>query len=85
MNDQDTFPPEIAGRFRTQRRAQAATCFRPSSAAFSATPSREIESVLRRIDLVPWWTFGIARHFLHREARALAIAGKLNIAPRADL
>ena len=25
--------------------------------------------MLRRIDLVPWWTFGIARHFLKREAR----------------
>ena len=45
------------------------------------TDSGEIEAVLRRIDLVPWWTFGIARHLSHREARALALAGDLDIAP----
>src|SRR5437660_10179980 len=42
----------------------------------------EIDAVMRRIDGVPWWTRPIARHFLKREARALAIAGTLGIAPR---
>jgi hypothetical protein len=45
------------------------------------TASGERDAVLRRIDGVPWWTFGLARHFLHREARALDRAGPLGIAP----
>ncbi|HVX92301.1 MAG TPA: serine/threonine protein kinase [Xanthobacteraceae bacterium] len=36
----------------------------------------DIDAVLRRIDTVPWWTPLIARHFLRREARALARAPK---------
>ncbi|MCC7347554.1 MAG: serine/threonine protein kinase [Variibacter sp.] len=42
----------------------------------------EAEAVLRRIDQVPWWSFLVARHFLQREARALAAIGMLGIAPR---
>lgn len=45
-------------------------------------PDGEIEAVLRRIDRVPWWTRQIARHLLKREARALAAAGALGIAPK---
>jgi len=45
-------------------------------------PDGEIDAVLRRIDGVPWWTRAIARHFLNREARALAVAGSLDIAPQ---
>jgi predicted Ser/Thr protein kinase len=41
----------------------------------------EVDAVLRRIDEVPWWARAIARHFLVREARALAIAGELGIGP----
>ncbi len=37
--------------------------------------------MLRRIDEVPWWSFGVARHLFARERRALAIAGELGIAP----
>lgn len=47
-----------------------------------ALPQGEVDAVLRRIDCVPWWTKPIARHFLHREARALATAGELGVAPR---
>jgi hypothetical protein len=46
-----------------------------------ATADGEVEAVLRRIDEVPWWAFPIARHLFAREQRALAIAGKLGIAP----
>jgi hypothetical protein len=46
-----------------------------------ATPVGEVEAVLRRIDEVPWWSFGIARHLFARERRALAVAGDLGIAP----
>ena len=37
-----------------------------------ATPQGEVEAVLRRIDEVPWWTYGFARHLFKRERRALA-------------
>ncbi len=45
-------------------------------------PPDDVEAVLRRIDEVPWWSFGLARHLFARERRALAIAGELGIAPR---
>lgn len=80
MEPQDTFPAEIAGRFRTTVVLKR-DVFSTVERGFFSDSGNEIESVLRRIDLVPWWTFGIARHFLHREARALAIAGTLDIAP----
>src|SRR5512132_1532886 len=46
-----------------------------------ASSSGDVEAVLRRIDEVPWWSFGLARHLFARERRALAIAGKLGVAP----
>ncbi len=46
-----------------------------------ATPTGDVEAVLRRIDEVPWWSFGLARHLFARERRALARAGKLGVAP----
>src|SRR5262249_39722145 len=45
------------------------------------TRAGDVDAVLRRIDEVPWWTFGVARHLFARERRALAIAGELGIAP----
>src|ERR1041384_6910629 len=44
-------------------------------------PDGEVDAVARRIDQVPWWTFAVARNFLAREARALAVVGPLGIAP----
>ncbi len=46
------------------------------------TPACEVPAILRRIDQVPWWSRPIARHFLAREARALALAGPTKIAPQ---
>src|SRR5438105_4018344 len=43
------------------------------------TDGGEVEAVLRRIDEVPWWTAGLAIHFLGRERKALAAAGSLGI------
>jgi predicted Ser/Thr protein kinase len=80
MDQQDSLPAEIAGRFRTHVVLKR-DVFSTVERGFFTDRGREIESVLRRIDLVPWWTFGIARHFLHREARALSVAGELDIAP----
>src|SRR5262249_4456266 len=45
------------------------------------TRAGDVDAVLRRIDEVPWWSFGVARHLFAREQRALAIAGELGIAP----
>jgi AMP-binding enzyme len=46
-----------------------------------ATPSGDVDAVLRRIDEVPWWSFAVARHLFARERRALEVAGALGIAP----
>jgi hypothetical protein len=46
------------------------------------TDTGEVEAVLRRIDEVPWWIFGLALHLFARERRALAAAGGLGVAPR---
>jgi hypothetical protein len=46
-----------------------------------AGPNGDADAVVRRIDAVPWWSRLIARHFLRREARALAAIGSAKIAP----
>jgi AMP-binding enzyme len=44
-------------------------------------PNGEVDAVMRRIDMVPWWSRPLAKHFLEREVRALRVAGPLGIAP----
>ena len=44
-------------------------------------PDGALEAVARRIDRVPRWSYALARNFLAREARALAVVGPLGIAP----
>jgi hypothetical protein len=80
MTSHDTLPTEAEGRFRTEVVLKQ-DVFSTVERGFFLAPAGETESVMRRIDLVPWWSFGIARHFLKREARALTIAGRLKIAP----
>ena len=80
MSDQDNIPSELAGRFRS-RVVLKQDVFSTVERGTFLTPGGEIEAVLRRIDLVPWWSRRIARHFLKREARGLAIAGSIGIAP----
>jgi hypothetical protein len=43
--------------------------------------SGEVDAVLRRIDLVPWWSYLPARHLFGRERRALALARGLDVGP----
>ena len=43
--------------------------------------SGEVDAVLRRIDLVPWWSYIPARHLFARERRALALARGLKVGP----
>lgn len=81
MTSPDSLPAEIAGRFRSTVVLKQ-DVFSTVERGLFRSGEGEVEAVLRRIDLVPWWTFGIARHFLKREARALAIAGALDIAPK---
>jgi predicted Ser/Thr protein kinase len=76
----DALPAELAGRFKPQVVLKR-DVFSTVERGVFATPQGEVAAVLRRIDLVPWWTRLLARHFLKREARALAVAGKLKIAP----
>ena len=42
----------------------------------------EVDAVLRRLDEVPWWSFGLAYLLFRRERRALKIAGPLGVAPQ---
>ena len=41
----------------------------------------EVDAVLRRLDQVPWWSFGLALHLFARERRALTLAKGLNVGP----
>src|ERR1700755_3690761 len=44
--------------------------------------SAEVDGVLRRLDEVPWWSFGLALHLFSRERRALELARDLDVGPR---
>jgi hypothetical protein len=80
MTAHDALPKEADGRFRSEVILKQ-DVFSTVERGFYTAPDGDVESVMRRIDLVPWWSHGIARHFLKREARALAIAGRLKVAP----
>ncbi|MGE3146053.1 MAG: serine/threonine protein kinase [Pseudorhodoplanes sp.] len=77
----DTLPAELGERFRSGVILKQDVFSTVERGKFRRAEADQ-EAVLRRIDLVPWWSFGLARHFLHREARALAVAGALGIAPQ---
>jgi hypothetical protein len=42
----------------------------------------EVDAVLRRLDQVPWWSFGLALHLFARERRALTLAKGLDVGPK---
>src|SRR5262245_35359184 len=42
----------------------------------------EVDGVLRRLDEVPLWSFGLALHLFSRERRSLERARDLNVGPR---
>ena len=44
-------------------------------------PGGEVEAVLRRLDEVPFWSYGLAQHLFARERRALSLAKGLNVGP----
>ena len=46
------------------------------------TDGGEVDGVLRRLDEVPWWSFGLALHLFSRERRALQRARDLDVGPK---
>jgi hypothetical protein len=76
----ESIPSELAGRWRSEVVLKQ-DVFSTVERGYFQTGGGEREAVLRRIDGVPWWTLGLAKHFLKREARALDRAGSLGIAP----
>src|SRR5262245_20621872 len=75
-----SLPREIEGRWRSGVVLKR-DLFSTVERGRFGTRAGEVEAVLRRIDEVPWWSFGLARHLFARERQALAIAGELGIAP----
>jgi len=45
------------------------------------TETGEVDAVLRRLDQVPWWSYGLAHHLFARERRSLTLARDLNVGP----
>ncbi len=45
------------------------------------TDTGEVDAVLRRLDQVPWWSYGLARHLFARERHALMLARGLHVGP----
>jgi hypothetical protein len=48
---------------------------------FRKSDGGEVDAVLRRLDLVPWWSYLPARHLFGRERSALALARDLHVGP----
>jgi hypothetical protein len=61
----DVFSTVERGRFRTD----------------SSSEQGEVDAVLRRLDQVPWWSFGLAYHLFSRERHALLLARDLKVGP----
>ena len=80
MNAGAALPAEIASRFRSELVLKR-DVFSTIERGYFRTETGEVPAVLRRIDVTPWWSFPLALHLLAREARTLAVAGRLGIAP----
>ncbi len=72
--------PELAGRWRNGVVLKR-DVFSTIERGRLRTEAGEVDAVLRRIDGVPWWSRALAHLLFRRERRALAIAGRLGIAP----
>jgi len=73
-------PDELGGRWRGDIVLKR-DVFSTVERGHFATAAGEVAAVLRRIDTVPWWSWGLARLLFARECRTLAIAGPLAVAP----
>lgn len=45
------------------------------------TTAGEVDAVLRRLDQVPWWSYGLALHLFNRERRSLTLTRSLGVGP----
>jgi acyl-CoA synthetase (AMP-forming)/AMP-acid ligase II len=79
--DEHDVPAELAGRWRRSVVLKRDVFSIVERGIFHG-PDGDVDAVVRRIDDVPWWSRTLARLFLRREARALALIGPLGIAPR---
>ncbi|HTV37855.1 MAG TPA: serine/threonine protein kinase [Xanthobacteraceae bacterium] len=79
MTDREV-PDEIAGRWRSGVVLKR-DVFSTIERGRFRTEDGEVDAVLRRLDGVPWWSRALAYLLFARERRALAVAGKLGIAP----
>jgi len=77
---QDDAPEEVRGRWRDSIVLKRDIFSTIERGRFS-TDGGEVDAVLRRLDNVPWWSRALAYLLFWRERRALAVAGKLGIAP----
>src|SRR5260370_5347407 len=75
-----SLPHEIEGRW-TNGVVLKRDLFSTVERGRFGTRAGEVEAVLRRIDEVPWWSFGLARHLFGRERRALASPGQPRLSP----
>jgi len=80
MSTETTTPAELGSRWRRQTVLKR-DVFSTIERGQFVTDNGEVGAVLRRIDMVSWWTSGISRHFLKREAKALTRARALGVAP----
>lgn len=76
----DGVPDELGGRWRSGVVLKR-DVFSTIERGRFRTDDGEVDAVLRRLDEVPWWSRIVARELFRRERRALAIAGRLGIAP----
>ncbi|MBN8984860.1 MAG: serine/threonine protein kinase [Rhizobiales bacterium] len=54
---------------------------RQENASNQQSERGEVDAVLRRLDQVPWWSFGLAYHLFSRERHALQLARDLKVGP----
>ena len=66
MNTPEQSLSEIAGRWRSSVVLKR-DVFSVIERGRFVTPEGEVETVLRRIDEVPWWAWPLARHLFARE------------------
>jgi hypothetical protein len=74
------YPDELDGRWRSGVVLKR-DVFSTIERGHYRTDAGEVEAVLRRVDQVPWWTWGLALALFRRERDALAVTSTLGIAP----
>src|SRR5258708_39142219 len=75
-----SLPHEIEGRW-TNGVVLKRDLFSTVERGRFGTRAGEVEAVLRRVDEVPWWGFGLARHLFGRERRGRGRPGAPAISP----